>query len=315
VSPVLFELLLGGGLVLLAVRLLWGAAHFEAIVLFIVFGTLMALVWATLGAPDVAMAEAAIGAGLTGALLLAAWRHVGDGPDSASRARARGWRWRPVGVAGVGAALGLGLERSLAAPAHGGGRAAGGLAVRVMETLPDSGVENPVTAVLLAFRGYDTLLEVSVLVIAWLAVVGPAPAEPQPVRSGPVLPALAHVWAPLVLLVCGHVVWAGARAPGGAFQAAALLAGTAILLRLVGVRISVRLPKASGVVLPVAGLALFGAAAAWGLWRRGHLLAYPVGHAGAWIFAIELGMTLSLATLLFLLYRAVHQHREDSESC
>ena len=45
---------------------------FRAIVLFIAFGLLMSLAWVRLGAPDVALAEAAIGAGLTGALLLSA---------------------------------------------------------------------------------------------------------------------------------------------------------------------------------------------------------------------------------------------------
>ncbi len=43
---------------------------FRAIVLFIAFGLLMSLAWVRLGAPDVALAEASIGAGLTGALLL-----------------------------------------------------------------------------------------------------------------------------------------------------------------------------------------------------------------------------------------------------
>lgn len=42
----------------------------RAVAMFIVFGLLMALAWARLGAPDIALAEAAIGAGLTGALLL-----------------------------------------------------------------------------------------------------------------------------------------------------------------------------------------------------------------------------------------------------
>ena len=36
------------------------------------FGMLLALAWMRLQAPDVALAEAAIGAGLTGALLMAA---------------------------------------------------------------------------------------------------------------------------------------------------------------------------------------------------------------------------------------------------
>lgn len=63
--------------VLLALALLWSAARTlttprldRAIVLFIIFGLLMALAWARLDAPDIGLAEAAIGAGLTGALLL-----------------------------------------------------------------------------------------------------------------------------------------------------------------------------------------------------------------------------------------------------
>jgi energy-converting hydrogenase B subunit D len=43
---------------------------FLAVVMFIVFGLLMALAWVRLQAPDIALAEAAIGAGLTGVLLL-----------------------------------------------------------------------------------------------------------------------------------------------------------------------------------------------------------------------------------------------------
>jgi uncharacterized MnhB-related membrane protein len=62
---------------LLALALLWSAWRTLAthdlvrgVVMFIVFGLLMALAWARLQAPDIALAEAAIGAGLTGALLL-----------------------------------------------------------------------------------------------------------------------------------------------------------------------------------------------------------------------------------------------------
>lgn len=65
---------------LLAVALLWSGGRSlsvdrldRAIVLFIAFGLLMALAWARLAAPDIGLAEAAIGAGLTGALLLDAY--------------------------------------------------------------------------------------------------------------------------------------------------------------------------------------------------------------------------------------------------
>ena len=62
---------------LLALLLLWlagralaSAGLLESVVLFVGFGLTLALVWVRLEAPDIALAEAAIGAGLTGALLL-----------------------------------------------------------------------------------------------------------------------------------------------------------------------------------------------------------------------------------------------------
>jgi len=69
-----FDYLLVGGVFALAWGTLVSANLFRAVVLFIVFGLCMALAWARLRAPDVALAEAAIGAGISGALLLAAQR-------------------------------------------------------------------------------------------------------------------------------------------------------------------------------------------------------------------------------------------------
>ena len=71
-----FDLLLAAALIWSALRALTTADLFRAVVLFIVFGLLMALAWARLSAPDIALAEAAIGAGLTGALLLDAVGHL-----------------------------------------------------------------------------------------------------------------------------------------------------------------------------------------------------------------------------------------------
>lgn len=67
-----FDIFLGCGLICLAWWALSCTDLFKAIVLFIAFGLLMALLWVRLQAPDVALAEAAIGAGLTGALMMAA---------------------------------------------------------------------------------------------------------------------------------------------------------------------------------------------------------------------------------------------------
>jgi len=70
------ELLLDGTLGVLLLGLAAGALHarqlYAAVLLFIAFGLILALVWARLGVADLALAEAAIGAGLTGVLLFAA---------------------------------------------------------------------------------------------------------------------------------------------------------------------------------------------------------------------------------------------------
>jgi uncharacterized MnhB-related membrane protein len=71
-------------LVVTAVAALWSTNLFRAVVVFIAFGVLMAVAWVRLHAPDIALAEAAIGAGLTGVLLLDAVSHLGS---SGSRAR------------------------------------------------------------------------------------------------------------------------------------------------------------------------------------------------------------------------------------
>lgn len=77
----MLEILFDATLALLLVGVAWAALTsrdlFRAVVLFIGFGLLIALAWVRLMAPDVALAEAAIGAGLTGALLLDASAALG----------------------------------------------------------------------------------------------------------------------------------------------------------------------------------------------------------------------------------------------
>lgn len=76
-SGMTFDLLLLAALLWSAFRAVTAHDAFRAVVLFVVFGLLMALAWARLGAADIALAEAAIGAGLAGALLLDTLGHVG----------------------------------------------------------------------------------------------------------------------------------------------------------------------------------------------------------------------------------------------
>jgi energy-converting hydrogenase B subunit D len=70
ITALALDMLLASAIVVVAWRALTIDSAFVAIVLFITFGLLMALAWTRLAAPDIALAEAAIGAGLTGALLI-----------------------------------------------------------------------------------------------------------------------------------------------------------------------------------------------------------------------------------------------------
>lgn len=77
-SPLLFgfDILLSTTLLGLALAALTSREPRRGVILFIAFGLLLALVWARLRAPDLALAEAAIGAGLAGALMLSAARRA-----------------------------------------------------------------------------------------------------------------------------------------------------------------------------------------------------------------------------------------------
>lgn len=82
----LFDFLLAVLIVWLGWRTLMTEFLFRAIVLFVALGLSMGLAWIRLDATDVALAEIAVGTGLTGALFLAAVGITrGSGDDNEPR--------------------------------------------------------------------------------------------------------------------------------------------------------------------------------------------------------------------------------------
>lgn len=174
---------------------------------------------------------------------------------------------------------------------------------QVQSQLAQSGVKHDVTAVLLNFRGYDTLLEVAVLLLALLGVLAGTDVEKRRRAPGmrpglPLLQAFARLLVPVMVLVAGYLLWAGAHAPGGAFQAAAVLAAAAVLLhlaRLLQAWATPRLLQRWGLV---GGLLLFIAVASLPLITGDFMLQYPAAWAGALILLVETGLSASLGLLL-----------------
>jgi multisubunit Na+/H+ antiporter MnhB subunit len=328
----LLPLAVDGVLALMLLWLAWRALSspdlFRAVVLFIAFGLVPSLVWVRLEAADIALAEAALGAGVTGALLLGALASlrspiVTDTETAPNTGAASSASARPsteqapehhapdnarvahasVAARGLLAVLLLGLMGGLAVTLLSLPEPTPGLGQQVGERLADSGVEHPVTAVLLNFRGYDTLLELAVLLLALIAVWSLASAprftdgDPEPA-----LVEFSRLLAPLMILVAAYLVWVGAHAPGGAFQAGSVLGAAGVLLRLSGMRVP---PRWTGWPLRltlVAGVAVFAFIGLAPLALGDPLLTYPSGWAKPLILAIELTATLSIGIILAALF-------------
>jgi multisubunit Na+/H+ antiporter MnhB subunit len=332
---------LDGAVALLLVGLAWrclGTRNLlEAVVLFIALGLTLALAWVRLGAPDIALAEAALGAGITGALLLNALRRLAV--KSAAGAAGAADPAAPEGDGGVGKRAGQAWRRAAGAVMAAGAAVLAawlawlllGLPARAVDlpaevagALERSGVENPVTAVLLNFRAYDTLLEVAVLLVvaaalwaldpretvagasdrAGLELRAPSPATER-AAGDPMLGALVRLVSPLVVVTAAYLAWAGGRPPGGAFQAGALLGGGAVLLLMAG-RMRLVLPPPlwlrAGIV---SGLAVFVAVGVATLAAGAGFLEYPEALAYPLILAVEAVLTVSIAVVLIALFAEV----------
>ena len=140
---------------------------FGVVVLFGIYSFLMATVLFALDAVDVAMTEAAVGAGISTVLLLGALYLTGG-----TEAKPAGRQLFPLALAlSVGALLAygmLGLPEfgDPAAPIH------AHVAPRyIQEGLKETGVPNIVTAVLASYRGFDTLGETVVVFTGGVGVI------------------------------------------------------------------------------------------------------------------------------------------------
>ena len=187
------------------------------------------------------------------------------------------------------------------------------LRTQVFANIGHSGVSNPVTAVLLNFRGYDTLLEITVLFLAVLGVwsLGTIHIPDLLQPAGLFLMALLRILLPAMVLTAGYLLWAGAHAPGGAFQAGAVLGGAGILLLLTEVRFASTIDWWPLRTLLSAGILVFSGVGLGSMALGGRLLEYPRDWAGILILLIESAATLSIGVTLMVLFVGGRPSRVD----
>jgi multisubunit Na+/H+ antiporter MnhB subunit len=290
-----------------------GRDAFAAVVGFVVYGLLLALVWVRLAAVDVALAEAAIGSGLTGTLLLGAAARLSD--DQASAAERPGVPLRlAAGLLSACVSAGL-LGAILLLPDD-----PPSLAPAAAQNAAATGLGNPVTNVLMAFRAMDTLLEKVVLLLALVGVWslasdrvwGGRPGPRRPVEPHGPLSLLARLLPPVGIVVGIHVLWAGADRPGGAFQGGTILAAMWVLVMMAGLSDAPQIGRRWLRLALVAGPAVFLVVGLAGLALGDAFLAYPVAYAKPLILAVELAMTLTIAATLGLLLAGPPERRSGA---
>lgn len=297
-----FEIGLAAVVLGLAVWTIVVPETYSATVGFVAYGLLVALIWVRLDAVDVALTEAAIGGGLGGVLLLSATARLRDGETMASQGAGRIVRL-------VAAILSASITVTLALAILLLPDPAPTLAPAVVANAGATGMANPVTNVLMAFRGLDTMLEKVVLLMAIVGVWSLSSERAWGGRPGPrhvadpngVLAFLARLLPPAGIVVGIYILWAGADEPGGAFQGGAVLASMWLLVIMAGLADTPPVSSRRLRLVLVAGPGLFLVVGIAGLCFGTAFLAYPVALAKPLILGIEVAMILTIAATLALL--------------
>jgi multicomponent Na+:H+ antiporter subunit B len=162
-----FDLLLFGLLIAAAVVAIRVRQLVATVAVLSIYSLLVALLFANMGAVDVAFVEAVLGSALSGVLMLIAVLVT----DNVQTRRSRKAEW--IAIPSVLAMVGLMLWASADLPDRGipDSPAARGVAAEYVEnSLADADTPNVVTTILADYRGFDTLGETTVVFTAALAV-------------------------------------------------------------------------------------------------------------------------------------------------
>jgi len=317
---VIFGVFLLTLLLITAIAIVHTRGLFSAVMLSGIFSLLLASVFFLLDAADVALTEAAVGAGIStvlllGALTLTPSREVAPPPAN---------RIIPlvvVSITTLAVIYGTFDKPRFAdpeAPVH--QHVAPWYLEKTREAID---IPNVVTAVLGSFRGYDTLGEVFVVFTAGVGVLfllgryhGPhahrRSGEPVGLRHY-LIPRLAgRMLIPFIILFGLYVQFHGEHGPGGGFQAGAIIAASIMLYALLeGEHRALQVLSRRLLTFLIAiGALLYGAVGVAGILLGGNFLDYsvlmsdPVAGQHIGLLLIELGVGITVTGVLLSIFHA-----------
>lgn len=312
-------------LVIVALAIVRSQDLFSAIMLSGIFSLLVAVNFFLLDAIDVALTEAAVGAGVATVLFLSALALVGE-KEQRPRGGQAG-RWLALGVSIATSALLI--YASLENPAIGDPNAPvhQHVAPWYLANTPELiDIPNVVTAILGSFRGFDTLGEVFVVFTAGIGVLSilgvrhslvelsgsEVDARQRSLRHHIIPRVVGRGMAPLIMLFALYVQFHGEYSPGGGFQAGAIAAAAIILYSLLegDDRGRELVPEWVLRLMLAGGALLYGAVGVVCMLLGGNFLDYSVLAASATdgqhlgLLLIELGVGITVTGVLLSVFHA-----------
>ena len=315
----IFSLFLLTLLVITAVAMVRMRNLFGAVMLSGIFSLLLAANFFLLDAADVALTEAAVGAGISTVLFLSALAMTAETEHAPSTNRGIAL------IVMIATALAL-IYAAFDQPAFGDPAAPihQHIAPWYLETTRDAiDIPNVVTAVLGSFRGYDTLGEVFVVFTAGIGVLfllGARSGKPKKVlpeqdeglRHYQIPRVVGRMVIPFILLFALYVQFHGEYSPGGGFQAGAIFAAAIILYALLegeGRALQV-IPRGMLRLLIAGGALLYGTIGVLGMLLGGNFLDYsvlsenPVTGQQLGLLLIEAGVGITVTGVLLSIFHA-----------
>jgi len=289
-----------------------------------IFSLLMASNFFILDAADVAITEAAVGAGVSTVLFLGALALTNDREAPSHKVE-----WMPLIIVG---ALGLVLFIvSFDHPRLGDPNAPVHLHIApyyLQETPRLIDIPNVVTAILASFRGYDTLGEVIVIFTAGIGVLSVLSFRPKRkqamtgkalgdeirgVQHHAILRVVGKLIIPLLMMFALLVQFHGEYSPGGGFSAGALFAAAIMLYGILegADRSSKAMPQAIMQRLAALGATLYSSVGIACMLFGGHFLDYnmlgatPTAGQHLGIILIEFGVGLTVTAVLIMIFNAI----------